>query len=69
MVWVTPAPEANRSLVIVEVAVTVVLRLYDKPVLLANSSVPPPSETALVPKADALVVARSEPALTVVVPE
>ena len=68
-VCVTPAPELRRSELICVLAVTVVLRPKFSPVSLANSSSPPPSESAPVPKALVWVVARRVPALKVVVPE
>ena len=67
-VWVTPAPEVSRSLMIVEFAETVVLRPKFSPVLLASARVPPASVSAPAPSALAFVLARSVPALTVVVP-
>ena len=67
-VCVTPAPAARRSEVICTAPEIVVLRLKLSPVSLASSSVPPESAKVPAPSADALVVARSVPALTVVVP-
>src|SRR4029453_50507 len=67
-VWMTPAPEVTRSLIIVEFAEIVVLRPKLSPVLLASASGPPASVSAPAPRALALVGARSVPALTGVVP-
>ena len=67
-VWVTPAPVVSRSDAISTAPVMVVGRLKLRPVSLANCRVPPDSVKMPAPKAPALVVARSVPALSVVPP-
>ena len=67
-VCVTPAPVVKRSDVMVELAETVVLRLKARAVSFASCSVPPLNVSAPAPRAEALVVARRMPALTVVAP-
>ena len=52
----------------VELAETVVFRLKANPVSFANSKVPPDKVSVPAPNALALVVARSVPVLTVVMP-
>ena len=67
-VCVTPAPAVNRSEVIVAFAETVVFRPKPNPVLFANCSAPPDSVSVPAPRAEALVVALSVPALTFAIP-
>ena len=67
-VCVTPAPATSRSETTVVLAVTVVARPKFKPVSFASWSVPLPKDNAPAPSAPVLVVARTMPAETVVVP-
>ena len=67
-VWVTPAPEARRSEVIVVFPETVVFLPKLRPVLFASCKVPPLRAREPAPSDPAFVVARRIPAETVVEP-